>query len=154
MGSTAIAANALRPGPRREGEQNAHNRSVNGAANDAPDPDDELIPLEVVVRNVALGSVVKRYGVEEGKRFDKPVVEFFHKSAHDPLISDDLIAALGLIPDGVTTADLKRLTHQVNELFVDFFEARDDGLGKRVFVELAHGSSWGNQDRSVLSTAP
>lgn len=81
-----------------------------------------MIPLEVVVRNVALGSVVKRYGAAEGRRFETPVVEFFHKSASDPLISDDLIEAFGLLPDGVSIRDLKRLSQEINELFVDFFE--------------------------------
>lgn len=36
-----------------------------------------IVPLEVIVRNIAAGSFSKRYGVEEGLRFDAPIVEFF-----------------------------------------------------------------------------
>lgn len=83
-----------------------------------------MIPLEVVVRNFAYGSIVKRFGFEEGMPFNKPLVEFFHKTSDDPQITEDLILELNLVPTPAILERLKRLALQVNEVFVSFFEAR------------------------------
>jgi phosphoribosylaminoimidazole-succinocarboxamide synthase len=83
-----------------------------------------MIPLEVVVRNFAYGSLVKRFGMEEGQALVQPIVEFFHKSNDDPLITDDVIRALNLVPDAATLAGIRRMALQINELFVALFEAR------------------------------
>ncbi|RMG30994.1 MAG: phosphoribosylaminoimidazolesuccinocarboxamide synthase [Methanobacteriota archaeon] len=58
----------------------------------------EILPVEVVVRNIAAGSFCRRYGYEQGFMFNTPVVEFFYKDdeLHDPLISKDVILKLGL----------------------------------------------------------
>jgi len=50
-----------------------------------------MIPVEVVVRNVAAGSICKRLGLEEGMELDRPLTELFYKSdkLHDPLINTD-----------------------------------------------------------------
>ncbi|MGE0200480.1 MAG: phosphoribosylformylglycinamidine synthase subunit PurS [Candidatus Melainabacteria bacterium] len=82
-----------------------------------------MIPLEVVIRNVALGSILKRYPLTEGQRFEKPVLELFFKSDTDPLINDEMVETLGLIPPTTTLETLKRITYQINELFVQYFEA-------------------------------
>ncbi len=57
-----------------------------------------IVPLEVIVRNIAAGSFSKRYGVEEGMVFDAPTLEFSYKndSLGDPLLNDDHALALGL----------------------------------------------------------
>ena len=57
-----------------------------------------IIPLEVILRNLAAGSFSKRYGVEEGTTFDSPTLEFSYKNdaLGDPLLNDDHILALGL----------------------------------------------------------
>ncbi len=57
----------------------------------------EIIPVEVVVRNIAAGSICKRLGLEEGLVLDRPLVEFFYKSdeLNDPLITDDQILLFG-----------------------------------------------------------
>ena len=57
-----------------------------------------IVPLEVIVRNIAAGSFSKRYGVEEGMVFDAPALEFSYKndSLGDPLLNDDHALALGL----------------------------------------------------------
>ena len=56
-----------------------------------------IVPLEVIIRNVAAGSMAKRYGVEEGTVLKRPVLEFSYKcdALDDPLINDDHIIALG-----------------------------------------------------------
>ena len=58
----------------------------------------EIVPLEVIVRNVSAGHFASRYGVEEGIVFDEPVLEFSYKNddLHDPLINDYHAVALKL----------------------------------------------------------
>lgn len=48
-----------------------------------------IVPLEVIIRNVAAGSFSKRYGVKEGLKFDSPTIEFSYKNDElgDPLIN-------------------------------------------------------------------
>ena len=62
----------------------------------------EIIPLEVIVRNISAGSFSKRYGVEEGIRFEVPTVEFSYKNdaLGDPLINTDSAVALKLADPG------------------------------------------------------
>ncbi|MEM7620370.1 MAG: phosphoribosylaminoimidazolesuccinocarboxamide synthase [Pseudomonadota bacterium] len=57
----------------------------------------EIIPIEVVVRNVAAGSLSKRLGLEEGTRLPRSIIEFYHKSDEldDPMISEEHITAFG-----------------------------------------------------------
>jgi phosphoribosylaminoimidazole-succinocarboxamide synthase len=55
----------------------------------------EIIPLEVVVRNVAAGSLSKRLGIEEGTPLPRPIIEFYYKddALGDPLVTEDQILA-------------------------------------------------------------
>lgn len=57
----------------------------------------EIIPLEVIVRNIAAGSIAKRLGLEEGTPLPRPIIEFCYKADEldDPLVSEDHIAAFG-----------------------------------------------------------
>ncbi|MXU65748.1 phosphoribosylaminoimidazolesuccinocarboxamide synthase [Oceanomicrobium pacificus] len=57
----------------------------------------EIIPLEVVVRNVAAGSLAKRLGMEEGTALPRPIVEFYYKddALGDPLVTEEHIIAFG-----------------------------------------------------------
>lgn len=58
----------------------------------------KIIPVEVVVRNIAAGSMAKRLGLTEGEALSQPVLEFYYKddALGDPLINDDHIYALQL----------------------------------------------------------
>ncbi|WP_323702778.1 phosphoribosylaminoimidazolesuccinocarboxamide synthase [Mammaliicoccus sp. Dog046] len=58
----------------------------------------EIFPLEVVVRNVAAGSICKRLGFEKGHQFEQPLLELFYKKdeLNDPLITDDHVALLNI----------------------------------------------------------
>lgn len=81
-----------------------------------------IIPLEVVVRNVAAGSFSKRLGIEEGLPLSKPLVEFYYKddSLGDPLITEDHIEELKL----ATKAEvefLKEKALDVNHALTEFF---------------------------------
>ncbi|AEP00807.1 MULTISPECIES: phosphoribosylaminoimidazolesuccinocarboxamide synthase [Heyndrickxia] len=76
----------------------------------------EIIPLEVVVRNVVAGSLAKRLGLEEGTPAGQPVVEFYYKKDElgDPLITEDHVRLLGI----ASSEDLQFLRKQalaVNE---------------------------------------
>jgi phosphoribosylaminoimidazole-succinocarboxamide synthase len=57
----------------------------------------EIIPLEVVVRNVAAGSISKRLGIAEGTALPRPIVEYYYKddALHDPMVSEEHIIAFG-----------------------------------------------------------
>lgn len=57
----------------------------------------EMIPLEVVVRNVAAGSISKRLGIDEGTPLPRPIVEFYYKddALGDPMVSEEHILAFG-----------------------------------------------------------
>jgi len=70
---------------RREGEREMRVRALS------------MIPVEVVVRNVAAGSICKRLGFEEGMELQRPLCELFYKSdeLHDPMITADHAALFG-----------------------------------------------------------
>ncbi len=82
----------------------------------------EIVPLEVIVRNVAAGSFSKRYGVEEGRVFKSPTVEFSYKNdnLHDPLINEYHALAMELATreeiDEITKTALK-----INEILKEYF---------------------------------
>jgi phosphoribosylaminoimidazole-succinocarboxamide synthase len=81
-----------------------------------------MIPLEVIVRNRAAGSIVKRYPFEEGAILDPPVIVIDYKddARHDPMLNDDLILALHL----VTRSELRQIKEMaiaINALLVRFF---------------------------------
>ena len=83
----------------------------------------EIVPLEVIVRNVAAGSFSKRFGVEEGKKLLRPTLEYCLKddSLGDPMINDSHILALGVATQQEldTIADI---TMKVNEGLIAFFK--------------------------------
>ncbi|KUG19392.1 phosphoribosylaminoimidazole-succinocarboxamide synthase [hydrocarbon metagenome] len=58
----------------------------------------QMIPFEVIVRNIATGSMVRRYPIAEGTPLDPPVIVIDYKddARHDPMLNDDLIFALNL----------------------------------------------------------
>ena len=57
----------------------------------------EIIPVEVVVRNVVAGSLAKRFGLEEGSALPRSIVEFYYKNDEldDPMILEEHITAFG-----------------------------------------------------------
>ena len=85
----------------------------------------EMYPVEVVVRNFAAGSIVKRLGFEEGIEFSQPMVEYFLKddSLGDPLITCAHIDELGLAT-AEERSHLKELALKVNEALSSFFAER------------------------------
>ena len=86
----------------------------------------EIIPLNVVVRNIASGSMAKRLGVKEGYQPSKPVFEIFYinKELGNPLINEDHAIALGLSArDELEFIRAQAL--RINEILKEFFYGID-----------------------------
>lgn len=81
-----------------------------------------IVPLEVIVRNVAAGSFSKRMGVEEGRELLCPILEFSYKcdELDDPFINDDYALALGLATQEEIDM-IKKYTRKVNEFLKKYF---------------------------------
>lgn len=82
----------------------------------------EIVPLEVIVRNVAAGSFSKRMGVEEGRELLCPILEFSYKDDDlgDPFINDDYALALGLATQEEIDK-IKSYTRTVNRVMKEYF---------------------------------
>lgn len=86
----------------------------------------KILPIEVVVRNIAAGSICKRLGLEQGQPLKQPLVEFFYKNDElgDPLITDAHIEMLELAtPEQVT--QLKQIALSINQHLQEFFKRCD-----------------------------
>jgi phosphoribosylaminoimidazole-succinocarboxamide synthase len=85
----------------------------------------EIIPLEVVVRNIAAGSLAKRLGMAEGTALPHPVVEFYYKddALGDPLVNHSHIKVLGVASED-DLAVLERIGLQVNEVLQEYLRER------------------------------
>lgn len=89
----------------------------------------EIVPLEVIIRNISAGSFAKRYGVEEGIPFENPTIEFSYKNddLDDPLINEYHIQALKLATlEEVDT--IKKMAFKVNDVMKAFFAQRNVDL--------------------------
>ena len=85
-----------------------------------------IVPLEVIVRNVAAGSFSKRLGVAEGTEFTEPTIEFSYKNDElgDPLINDYFARALNLASwEEIET--IKKYAFKINEVLKEFFLAAE-----------------------------
>ncbi len=83
----------------------------------------EIIPVEVVVRNIAAGSIVKRLGIPEKTPFNPPLVEFYLKNdeLHDPIICEHHIYAMKLAkPEEVQK--MKELALKINDILKEFMD--------------------------------
>ncbi len=85
----------------------------------------EIIKIEVIVRNIAAGSITKRYPLKEGTVFESPVLVFDFKSDEygDPMLNDDIALALGLATRE-ELAILRKLALGINELLVPYLDER------------------------------
>lgn len=86
----------------------------------------KILPLEVVVRNLAAGSLAKRLGLEEGTELAFPVVEFYYKDDKlgDPLLTEDHIAVLNLAT-AEQIAELRQKALQVNQLLQPWLKEKE-----------------------------
>ena len=97
----------------------------------------DMYPLEIIMRNTAAGSFAKRYGVKEGTKLNKPILEFCVKSDElgDPFINDDGIIALGINGQATITAPMV-----VSSETLDALAAKGNYLFPVLFVSVACGA--------------
>ena len=110
----------------------------------------EIIPIEVVVRNVAAGSIAKRFNLTEGTLLPRSIVEFYYKSdeLNDPMVTEEHITAFGWAnPQDID--DIMNLSLRVNDFLTGLF----GGVGlKLVDFKLEFGRLYGEEDvRLVLA---
>ena len=84
----------------------------------------EIVPLEVIVRNVAAGSSSKKLGIEEGFKLLSPTLEFSYKNDElgDPMINDYYAVAIGAAT-GEEINKITELVFKINEILVDYFKS-------------------------------
>jgi phosphoribosylaminoimidazole-succinocarboxamide synthase len=101
----------------------------------------EIIPLEVVVRNIAAGSMTKRLGVKEGTYLPRPIIEFYYKKdeLNDPMVNEDHIIGFGWL-DPFELEEIIAMSWRVNDYLNGLFA----GIGlKLVDFKLEYGRIWG-----------
>ena len=108
----------------------------------------EIIPVEVVIRNVAAGSLSKRLGIAEGTALPRSIVEYYYKNDDlgDPLVTEEHITAFGW----ATTQDLDDMLHlalRVNDFLTGLFL----GIGIRlVDFKLEFGRLYSNEEMRIV----
>lgn len=90
----------------------------------------KMIPLEVITRNIAAGSLLRNFPFKEKQEFEPPIIQMDYKSDeyHDPTLNDDIAVALGF----VTREELKtirEITLKINSVLKDFLKSKDSISG-------------------------
>jgi phosphoribosylaminoimidazole-succinocarboxamide synthase len=108
----------------------------------------EIIPIEVVVRNVAAGSLTKRFGIPEGTQLPRSIVEYYYKSDElgDPMVSEEHITAFGwAAPQDLD--DMLSLSLRINDYLSGLFL----GIGlKLVDFKVEFGRLWENEEMRLV----
>jgi phosphoribosylaminoimidazole-succinocarboxamide synthase len=108
----------------------------------------EIIPIEVVVRNVAAGSIATRLGLDEGTNLPRPIVEYYLKNDElgDPMVSEEHITAFGWAGTQ-DLDDMVQLALRVN----DFLSGLFFGVGlKLIDFKLEFGRLWEDEDMRIV----
>jgi phosphoribosylaminoimidazole-succinocarboxamide synthase len=110
----------------------------------------EIIPIEVVVRNVAAGSLSKRLGIEEGTPLPRTILEYYYKddALGDPMITEEHIACFGWAGQD-ELADIVDMSIRTNDFLTGLFA----GIGIRlVDFKLEFGRLWEDDySRTILA---
>lgn len=107
-----------------------------------------IIPLEVIVRNLSAGTFCKRYGVYKGIKFKRPIIEFCLKNddLNDPLITEDAILELG-ITDRNTLEQMTLDSMHINSVLSSLFKKMNLTL---VDFKLEFGNTYTNEDDRIM----
>lgn len=111
----------------------------------------EMIPLEVVVRNIAAGSLAKRLGIKEGTVLPRPIVEFYLKrdDLGDPMVSEDHIIAFNWV-DPYELEEIIAMSWRIN----DYLNGMFAGVNlKLVDFKMEFGRLWGDHGELYLILA-
>ena len=86
----------------------------------------DIILIEVVVRNIATGSLTKRLGIKDGTVLPFALVEFYYKddALNDPILNDEHCIMMDLVKSESDLEELKRLGRDINSILKKFFEER------------------------------
>ncbi len=86
----------------------------------------QIVPLEVIIRNKAAGSMAKRLGLEEGTKLLCPVLEFSYKddALGDPMINDSHALACGFATEDEINA-IRTMALKINKIMVDYFATKN-----------------------------
>ena len=108
----------------------------------------EIIPLEVIVRNVAAGNLAKRFGLEEGVPLPRSIVEYCLKNDElgDPLVTEEHITTFGW----AHIQDLDEMVHMALRIN-DFLSGLFHGIGIRLIdFKLEFGRIWDDEDMQIV----
>jgi len=108
----------------------------------------EIVPIEVVVRNVVAGSLATRYGIEEGTPLSRSILEYYYKddSLNDPMCTEEHIAAFGWANQD-EMHDIADLAIRIN----DFLSGVFAGVGiKLVDFKMEFGRLWENDYSRII----
>jgi phosphoribosylaminoimidazole-succinocarboxamide synthase len=85
----------------------------------------EMIPLEVIARNVAAGSLLRRFPFKEKQQFNPPLIQMDYKNDeyHDPMLNDDIAIALGFV-DQNDLDEIRNITLKINQVLKEYLEDR------------------------------
>ncbi|QLC50874.1 phosphoribosylaminoimidazolesuccinocarboxamide synthase [Methanolobus zinderi] len=85
----------------------------------------EIIAIEVIPRNIAAGSITRKYPIEEGTVFDKPVIVLDYKSDEygDPMLNEDITVALG-IATYEEIAQIREMALKINDILVKYLDEK------------------------------
>ncbi|MCL7413580.1 MAG: phosphoribosylaminoimidazolesuccinocarboxamide synthase [ANME-2 cluster archaeon] len=85
----------------------------------------QIILVEVIVRNIAAGSMTRKYPFEEGQVLNEPVIVMDYKddSRHDPMLNEDIAVALGLATRA-ELAEIRRTALKINEILKAYLDER------------------------------
>jgi len=111
----------------------------------------EIIPIELVVRNIAAGSLCKRLGIKEGTVLARPLVEFYYKKDElgDPLIGEEHILTFGWA-DPYELEEMISMAWRVN----DYLNGLFSGIGLQLAdFKLEFGRLWGEHDELYIILA-
>ncbi|QEE12071.1 phosphoribosylaminoimidazolesuccinocarboxamide synthase [Bartonella krasnovii] len=108
----------------------------------------EIIPLEVVVRNIAAGSLAKRLGLEEGTPLPQSIIEFYYKndSLDDPMVTEEHITAFGwAVPQELE--DIMQLSIRINDFLSGLFAGVNIQL---VDFKMEFGRLWEDETMRII----
>ncbi|AWX33364.1 phosphoribosylaminoimidazolesuccinocarboxamide synthase [Methanosphaera sp. BMS] len=85
----------------------------------------DMIPLEVICRNIATGSLVKKYPFPEKKELNPPIIQFDYKNDeyHDPMLNDSIILALDIVSQDALD-EIRQITLKINRVLSDFLKSK------------------------------
>ena len=108
----------------------------------------EIIPVEVVIRNIATGSLVKRLGIEEGKILSRPIIEFYLKNdeLNDPIISEEHIIVFNWASHEELESIIS-ISQRINDFLTGYFYSQKIRL---VDFKLEFGRFWENQEMTIM----